>query len=384
MNNESILMSHYRAQSLFRASQGEVRHELDNTAMTGSEAQAQHKGQKSDAIVLPTPQIPSAGMLGASNQPCGSLKERQLGPQVIEKNAVQSHGASEYLSPSTHYSNYTRPPSPPTHPVHPYPPIDISYAPPAMPPKDNSNDDHISPGNEPPIHFPSETIVLGNAFASAREATSRGPQLLDLCFQELAQRSTPAARCQSPPTIGLPHTTQQSSLGQRGGETSSHFDQDARDRALMMHKLFFQQQLAQQQQQQQQQQQMQQQQMQQQQMQQQQQQCNSRPLSNGCESFNSRQQGDAPSPEDRKLLHQSTENSTSLAQYQARLAELEGQNKKRYLVAREDQDSWGHSQNIRSFSSNGPPAIKKNSYDFIEDTETIKVRYHHTSQVESD
>jgi hypothetical protein len=252
-----------------------------------------------------------------------------------------------------------------------------------MPPQYNSNNDHISPGNKPPTDFPSGTIVLGNAFASAREATSRGPQLLDLCFQELAQRGTPAARCQSASTIGLPHTIQQSSPGQRGGETSSHLDRDARDRALMMHKHLFQQQVAQQQlaqqqhaQQQHAQQQHAQQQQQQQQRQQQQQQWNSRPLSNDFKFFDSRQQRDAPVSEDKEPLYQSTENSTPLAQYQARLAELEGQNKKRLLMAREDQGSWGH-QNIWSFSSN-----KKNSYGFTENTKKITVRYHRTSQVE--
>jgi hypothetical protein len=391
MTEESIMMSHYRAQSLLRASQGEVRHELDHTAMAGSEAQAQHKGQKNDAVVLPTPQMPSVGMLGANNQPCGSLQQPQLGPQVADKYGVQFHGASEYLSPSTHYSSYSRPPSPPTHSLYPCPPINISFAPPAMPPKDNSSNAHSSPGNKQ-AHLPSKIYGMGSASTSTSEATLRGPRLLDLYIQQLGQRGIPAARCQSPPTIALPYTTQQSSLGQRGGETSSHLDLDARDRVFMMYKHLFQQQQMQQQQMQQQQtqqqqmqqQQMQQQKMQQQQMQQQQQQqWNSRPLSNDFEFFDSGQQRQAPVPEDQEPLHQSTENSASLAQYQARLAELEGQNKKRLLMARENQDPWAQAQNIWSFSSDGPPAIRKNSYGFIEDSEKIKVRYHQTSQVES-
>jgi transcription initiation factor TFIID subunit TAF12 len=178
----------------------------------------------------------------------------------------------------------------------------------------------------------------------------------------------------------LPYTTQKSSLGQRGDETSSHLDQYVRDRALMMHKHLFQQQLARQQQQQQQQQRQQQQQMQQ--MQQQQQQSNSHPLSNDFELFDSRQQRHAPVPEDQKPLHQSTGNSASLAQYQARLAELEGQNRKRLLMAREDQDPWAQAPNTWSLSSDVPPATRKDTYDVIEDTEKIKVRYHQTSQVE--
>lgn len=86
----------------------------------------------------------------------------------------------------------------------------------------------------------------------------------------------------------------------------------------------------------------------------------------------------ASTSEDQTSQHRPAQTSVSLGAYQERLADLEAQNKKRLLKAREDQDSWARPQAIWAFSRDEISAIEKKSSSSVEEKKKIKVKYHRT------